>query len=558
MERDTAKPALTVGLPPKTGPAGGNLVHSARPRLSEQQENESLRECWFSGKYNPTCTVCSLMASPDRKDPPPSYVVTVQTKPPFRTYDEVVPGRGELGQTPCAYPQYIRQYKPPVVLNQGPLPSKPDSTKKKKYCACCGKRFTAGAGFLLVLGLLALSIWLGVRYGTSLPQDDVKPSKQNDGEDKNENLSLPNDDTCSNNTVSCDGIKDCQLGSDESNCVRFGKDNSLQVKTSQDRRFLPVCYKDWNKDHADRTCAGLGFRRSFVTKPIPSQKSAGLSLTGSSSSSLLQGQVNKSSSCPNQQTVSLQCVDCGRQASTSRIIGGAPAKVGEWPWQMSLHYKESHTCGGVLISHDFVLTAAHCFPRNRPAALLEKNWKVYGGLVSLDARLEPYLVERIVVNENYDSNTNDQDVALLKLKSPVSFNAKVLPACLPAAFQEAPHGAECWTSGFGTTEFGSGVVSRDLMEVSVDIISTRVCNGPTVYGGAVTKHMLCAGDLRGGKDSCQGDSGGPLVCSSLNRWYLMGITSWGAGCGGRNKPGVYTKVNSVLPWIYSNMQNQMA
>lgn len=52
----------------------------------------------------------------------------------------------------------------------------------------------------------------------------------------------------------------------------------------------------------------------------------------------------------------------------------------------------------------------------------------------------------------------------------------------------------------------------------------------------------------------QGDSGGPLVCQAESRWYLVGITSWGSGCGDRNKPGVYTKVSSVLPWIYSNIQ----
>lgn len=44
------------------------------------------------------------------------------------------------------------------------------------------------------------------------------------------------------------------------------------------------------------------------------------------------------------------------------------------------------------------------------------------------------------------------------------------------------------------------------------------------------------------------------MCEAEDRWYLAGLTSWGVGCGETNKPGVYTKVSSVLPWIYSNMQ----
>ncbi|KAM4589440.1 transmembrane protease serine 13a [Fundulus diaphanus] len=488
------------------------------------------------------------MANRDAGSPPPPYYsVGLHTQPPLRSYEEVVYGSNP-GLAIPNQPRYIPQYPPPVVT---PPVTTPSSLPKKEKNSCGNKAqyYKAAAAAVLVLAVLGVAIWLGVYYGTkSLPNTEYGTDDNSDQHDEKDYFAEP--DTCPNNTVLCDAVKDCEQGTDETNCVQFGKANSLQVKIAQDGRFLPVCYIGWNKGHADRVCAQLGFRQSYLTGGINSQTSIGLKLT-SKSSSFVQGFVNISSSCPNQQTVSLQCVDCGRQPSTSRIIGGTAAKPGQWPWQLSLQFKGSHVCGGILISRDFVLTAAHCFPSAYQSA---KDWKVYGGIVSLDKLSEPYLVQKIILNNNYNNRNNDQDVALLKLTSPVSFNDNVRPACLPAAGQEFLQGTSCWTSGFGTTNAGSGVVSKDLMEVTVDIIGTETCNTPAVYGGVVTKHMICAGKLQGGKDSCQGDSGGPLVCINDSRWYLVGITSWGAGCGMQNKPGVYTKVSSVLPWIYSKMQ----
>ncbi|XP_063763928.1 transmembrane protease serine 13a isoform X2 [Eleginops maclovinus] len=490
------------------------------------------------------------MAKPDPNDPPPPYYsVGLHTQPPLKPYEEVVYGVGP-GLTPLSYPHYIPQYPPPVVVPQVTRSSIPPSSKRRRCCKSNSQCYGGSGGTLLVLGLLAVAIWLGVRYGTRL----ATAANHHDEYDDYEEEDKQRYDICPNTSVICDAKIDCQLGSDETNCVRFDKDNGLQVKTSQDGRFLPVCYEDWNKNYADETCAQLGLRKSYVIEAVKSEGASVLSLTGRTSS-LLQGRVKVSSSCPNQETVSLQCVDCGRQKTTSRIVGGSAAKEGQWPWQVSLHFRGSHVCGGVLISPDFVLTAAHCFPSNS-LSLSTENWKVYVGLMSLDRLTQPYVVKRIILNENYNSKTNDQDVTLLKLTSPVTFNDNVHPACLPAFDHKFSDGTACWTSGFGTTKSGSSTVSKELMEVTVKIITPSVCNSPIGYQGAVTKHMLCAGDMDGGKDSCQGDSGGPLVCKGDSRWYLAGITSWGAGCGEKNKPGVYTNVKSVLPWIYSKMQQE--
>ncbi|KAM3875216.1 transmembrane protease serine 13a [Diretmus argenteus] len=494
------------------------------------------------------------MAKHDPNEPPPPYYsIAVHAQPPLKHYEEVAYGSGP-GINPPNQVHYIPQYPPPVTAPRITQPSIPPSRKRKRCCDSNAQCYGGSGATILLLILLALAIWLGVRYGTRLASGNILYNGNNgEVEDENRPSELRHD-TCSNTTIQCDAIRDCQLGTDETNCVRFSGGGALQVRTSQDGRFLPVCYQGWDQSYADQTCAQLGFRKSYGTKEMNSQQSFGLILTGRLSMPI-QGLVNVSSSCPDQRTVSLQCVDCGRQRSTARIIGGTQAKLGQWPWQLSLHYRGSHTCGGVLISPDFVLTAAHCFPRSIPSAMNANYWRVYGGAVSQDKLPQPYLVEKILVNENYNNRTNDQDIALLKLTAPVDFNNAVLPACLPAHAQRFRPQTKCWTSGFGTTQEGAARPSRDLMEVNVNIIDRNVCNSSSVYRGSVSKNMLCAGDLEGGKDSCQGDSGGPLVCQDKdNRWYVVGLTSWGAGCGQRRQPGVYTKVTSVLPWIYSKMQ----
>ncbi|XP_073871402.1 transmembrane protease serine 13 isoform X4 [Macaca fascicularis] len=186
-----------------------------------------------------------------------------------------------------------------------------------------------------------------------------------------------------------------------------------------------------------------------------------------------------------------------------------------------------------------------------------EGWKVYAGTSNLHQLPEAVSIAEIIINSNYTDEEDDYDIALMRLSKPLTLSAHIHPACLPMHGQTFSLNETCWITGFGKTRETDDKTSPFLREVQVNLIDFKKCNDYLVYDSYLTPRMMCAGDLRGGRDSCQGDSGGPLVCEQNNRWYLAGVTSWGTGCGQRNKPGVYTKVTEVLPWIYSKMESEV-
>ncbi|XP_060681151.1 trypsin II-P29-like [Hemiscyllium ocellatum] len=131
---------------------------------------------------------------------------------------------------------------------------------------------------------------------------------------------------------------------------------------------------------------------------------------------------------------------------------------------------------------------------------------------------------------------------LVKLSRPVQFSQSARPVPLSSSCPSA--GLQCLVSGWGNLLNNGGVqYPAHLQCLDVPILSETTCNN--AYPGMISRNMVCAGFLQGGKDSCQGDSGGPLVCDGK----LEGIVSWGLGCAEPNFPGVYTKVCNYLPWI---------
>lgn len=230
------------------------------------------------------------------------------------------------------------------------------------------------------------------------------------------------------------------------------------------------------------------------------------------------------------------------------IVNGDDADQCEWRWQVGLYTEgqKQPSCGGMLITPEWVLTAAHCsFTFKLQIVAGEYN------TVRDSGEEQRRLVDRIIRHPDYNEGTVSADYALLHLESPVNVNSCVGTVCLPREGDVQP-GTTCWITGWGTLSSG-GAQPRILQEAPVEIVSSEDCVNKFGYeNNAIDETMLCAQGRKstgGYIDACQGDSGGPLVCENSGTWSIYGATSWGEGCANPNYPGVYARIHHVMDFI---------
>ena len=176
------------------------------------------------------------------------------------------------------------------------------------------------------------------------------------------------------------------------------------------------------------------------------------------------------------------------------IVGGIEAGRKEFPHMALVGTNDFYSCGGSLISDQWVLTAAICIPATvvklgsiQRSDYNERHLKysVIEGIKHPEFRRKPVLLN---------------DIGLLKLDRVVVFTDRIVPICLQ---QTSLMELKAVATGWGLN--WNNLPSESLLKVELDMFSFDECN---INRGNLDKDMMiCAGHRTARRDTCSGDSG---------------------------------------------------
>ncbi|KAF2889543.1 hypothetical protein ILUMI_16630, partial [Ignelater luminosus] len=165
-------------------------------------------------------------------------------------------------------------------------------------------------------------------------------------------------------------------------------------------------------------------------------------------------------------------------------------------------------------------------------------------------------IKKAIPYNLFDPSSYNNDIAILELNEALVFDAKIQPVCLPNSGLADYTGQTAVVAGWGRTK-ERGETSSILQKVDVPVWSKKDCYNSDYGEQRLSENMFCAGYEKGGKDACQGDSGGPLqVKTPGGNMEVIGVVSWGRGCGRPKLPGIYTKIVNYLHWIQETLNGE--
>nr|AKV16241.1 putative chymotrypsinogen [Pectinaria gouldii] len=223
------------------------------------------------------------------------------------------------------------------------------------------------------------------------------------------------------------------------------------------------------------------------------------------------------------------------------VIDGVDSDIADYPFQLSLLFGGSHTCGASVLSANKALTAAHCTINRETSA-----FSVRAGSSTHLSGGQVVNVASVVEHPDYQNfGAYPNDVCVVTLSGSLDLgDSNVALTVLDPTNAGDRVGDICKISGWGRDE--SGDLPDILQSRDMQVISNAECSS---YSGGIEDGHICIMSTDGLGSACSGDSGGPLTCNGNQ----AGVTSWVFGNCATDMPNGYARVAYFNDWISSEM-----
>ncbi|XP_039600573.1 protein Z, vitamin K-dependent plasma glycoprotein b [Polypterus senegalus] len=214
---------------------------------------------------------------------------------------------------------------------------------------------------------------------------------------------------------------------------------------------------------------------------------------------------------------------------------------GECPWQALLVNETNETfCNGVIIGQYYILTTAKC------VLMYDTFHIIVGKHETNGTKRQTLLTDNIFVHPKHSNNREDNDLAVIRLKTPVHFTKNAIPICIP----EKDFAENVLMLG-NVGVFSSWVISKEnkesLMSTRVPYLDLETCQG--FHNITITNKMFCTGENL--DTTCMSSNGSPIYTDYQGTRFLTGILTTGPGDYDCNRHYVFMKISRYVTWLNS-------